>query len=131
MKLFKIAAASIALGVSLFANDVMIKNMVEMENALTNIQKGFLYNNLDLVKSGVNGIETTNKIFEDQKATQKYLPENKKHLSNIAYNASKRMNLAADEMLQFINEKEFSKAFNSYSEILNSCNSCHSVVRGW
>lgn len=131
MKLLKITAIAFALSASLFANDVLVKNMTEMEGALNSIQRGFLYNSPALVKDGVKGIKETVKLFHDQKETQKYLPENKKHMSNIAYNSAKRMELAADELVLFIDAKEYSKAFSSYSEIMNSCNACHSVVRGW
>jgi hypothetical protein len=131
MKLIKITLASVALSVSLFANEALVKNMTEMESALNSIQKGFLYNSPDMIKSGVQGIKKTVVLFEDRKETQKYLPDNKKHMSNIAYNSAKRMEIAADELLLYIDAKEYSKASNSYSEIMNSCNACHSVVRGW
>lgn len=131
MKLLKLLLASLTLTAALSANDVLAKNMIEMETALNTIQKGFLYNSPDMVKSGIKQIETTNDIFNNQKATAKYLPKNKKHMANIAFNASKRMDSAAEEMKAYLDNKEYSKAFASYSEILNSCNACHSVVRGW
>jgi len=64
-------------------------------------------------------------------ATKKYLPKDKQHMSNIAFNAAKRIDSASADLLKALDKKEYSKAHQSYSEIVTACTACHAVVRGW
>lgn len=52
-------------------------------------------------------------------------------MSNIAFNAAKRIDASSNELIKALNKKEYSKASQSYSEIVNACTACHAVVRGW
>lgn len=99
MKLMKILALSALLGSCVMADDTLASNMSQMENGLSNIQKGFLYNTPALIKNGVGEIHKANALFHDMDATKKYLPKEKQHMSNIAYNASKRIDTATAELL--------------------------------
>src|SRR5574344_1017220 len=124
MKLSKLLLiASLATG-SLFVNDVMQKSM-----AL--IQKGFLNNNIELIKEGNKLVKEGNNLFSEKSTIVQYLPENKKHMSNIAENASKRITLDVVELEENLKNKAFINAGNSYSDMLNACSNCHSIVRNW
>ena len=50
-------------GTMVFAQEVRnldrMKNMQEMEHAMATIQKGFLFNNLSVVKNGVKALKRT------------------------------------------------------------------------
>ncbi len=113
------------------ADNTLVTNMSQMENGLTMVQKGFLYNNPVQIKEGVADIHTANLLFHNVDETKKYLPKEKQHMSNIAFNASKRIDKATADLLKSLDKKQFSKASQSYSEIVNACTSCHAVVRGW
>lgn len=113
------------------ADNTLVTNMSQMENGLTMVQKGFLYNNPVQIKEGVAEIHTSNLLFHNVDETKKYLPKEKQHMSNIAFNASKRIDKATADLLKSLDKKQFSKASQSYSEIVNACTSCHAVVRGW
>ena len=52
-------------------------------------------------------------------------------MGNIAFNAAKRIDSASNDLLKALDKKQFSKAHQSYSEIVNACTACHAVVRGW
>lgn len=131
MKLINILALSALLSVGAVADDTLALNMSQMENGLSNVQKGFLYNAPALIKGGVAEIQKANALFHNVDASKKYLPKEKQHMSNIAYNASKRIDSASDELIKSLNKKEYTKASQSYSEIVNACTACHAVVRGW
>ena len=105
--------------------------MSQMENGLSNVQKGFLYNAPVLIKGGISEIQKANALFHNADATKKYLPKEKQHMSNIAFNAAKRIDASSNELIKALNKKEYSKASQSYSEIVNACTACHAVVRGW
>ena len=131
MKMVKILALSALLSAGAMADETLVLNMSQMENGLNNVQKGFLYNAPTLIKSGVSEIHKANALFHNVDASKKYLPKDKQHMSNIAFNAAKRIDTASDELLKALNKKEYSKASQSYSEIVNACTACHAVVRGW
>lgn len=131
MKLLKLLLiASLASG-SLFANDVMQKSMASMEQGMAWIQKGFLNNNVELIKEGNKLVKEGNNLFSEKSTISQYLPENKKHMTNIAENASKRIALDVIELEENLKNKAFIKAGNSYSDMLNACSNCHSIVRNW
>ncbi|MFA6742060.1 MAG: hypothetical protein WCR78_11305 [Arcobacteraceae bacterium] len=131
MKLSKLIIATSLFIVCASANDVMQNSMSTMEKGMTQIQKGFLNNNLDLIKEGTKLVKEGNALFSDAKVINQYLPDNKKHMVNVAENASKRISLDITELESNLDNKAFIKATNAYSDMLNACSSCHSIVRNW
>ncbi|MDD5052306.1 MAG: hypothetical protein PHO27_06190 [Sulfuricurvum sp.] len=131
MKMIKILALSALIGSGAMADDTLAKTMSQMETGLNSVQKGFLYNSPELIKSGVSDIHKANALFHNMDETKKYLPKDKQHMTNIAYNASKRIDTASADMQKALDNKEYSKAHKAYSDIINACGSCHAVVRGW
>jgi len=131
MKMIKILALSALLSAGVMADETLANNMSQMENGLSNVQKGFLYNTPALIKNGVAEIKKADALFHDMDATKKYLPKDKQHMSNIAFNAAKRIDTATNDLLAALDKKQYSKAHQSYSDIVNACTACHAVVRGW
>jgi cytochrome c556 len=131
MKMIKILALSALIASGVAADDTLVQNMHQMENGLSSVQKGFLYNTPELIKSGISDIKKADSLFHDVDATKNYLPKDKQHMSNIAFNAAKRIDTASNKLLKALDKKEYSKAHESYSEIVNACTACHAVVRGW
>jgi cytochrome c553 len=131
MKMIKILALSALLVSGVMAEDTLVSTMHQMENGLGNVQKGFLYNSPELIKSGVGDIHKANALFHNMDETKKFLPKEKQHMSNIAFNAAKRIDTASADLLKALDGKQYTKAHQSYSDIINACGSCHAVVRGW
>ena len=105
--------------------------MLNMENGLANIQKGFLYNNVDLIKNGVDQVQKENAIYHDRKVIKAVLPENKKQMENLALITSKRIENATEEMKNYLALKQMKKAHSSFLDIVNACTDCHTLIRGW
>ncbi|MDD2385137.1 MAG: hypothetical protein PHN18_13180 [Sulfurospirillaceae bacterium] len=105
--------------------------MINMENGLANIQKGFLYNNIGMIKEGVETVSKENMIYHDRNVIRSILPENKKQMENLALITSKRIDNATDEMKSYIALKQMKNAHNAYMDIVNACTDCHVLVRGW
>lgn len=125
------SALAIFMSISLSANDRMLETMKQMEHGMNTIQHGLLYNTMDEIKNGALEIKSANKIFHNRKVLVQYLPEYKKQMSNVAYNTAARIDTAADELMFFVENKQYIDAQDSYSEIMNSCARCHALVRGW
>ena len=131
MKLAKLIIAATLFVVAANANDVMQKSMSTMEKGMTQIQQGFLNNNLGLIKEGTKLVKEGNTLFSDKKVIAEFLPDNKKHMANVAENASKRISLDIAELEANLDNKAYVNAANAYSDMLNACSSCHSIVRNW
>lgn len=67
------------------------QTMIGMESGLANIQKGFLYNNMDLVNYGTEQIQKEIIIFHDKEVIDQILPDGKKQMANIAVITSKEL----------------------------------------
>ena len=131
MKLVKLLITTTLFIASANANDVMQKSMSIMEKGMTQIQQGFLNNNLELIKEGTKLVKEGNTLFSDKKVIASYLPENKRHMVNVAENAAKRIDLDINVLELNLDNKSYINAANAYSDMLNACSSCHSIVRSW
>lgn len=105
--------------------------MINMEEGLAKIQKGFLYNNMKLIQEGVEQVEQENSTYENRNAIKAFLPEGKKQMENLAFISSQRINNAAKEMKYYLSISNPRKAHNAFSDIVNACTDCHTLVRGW
>ncbi len=133
-KIFTLFAAAFCVASTLNAADAEKVNamvMINMENGLASIQKGFLYNNLDMIKSGVDQVQKENMVYHDRKVIKSILPENRKQMENLALITSKRIENAAEEMKSYLALKQMKKAHSAFSDIVNACTDCHTLVRGW
>jgi len=133
-KILTLLTASFCIVSALHAADAEKINamvMINMENGLASIQKGFLYNNLDMIKSGVDQVQKENMVYHDRKVIKSILPENRKQMENLAFITSKRIENAAEEMKSYIALKQMKKAHSAFSDIVNACTDCHTLVRGW
>ena len=131
MKLGKLLLSSILLVGALNAQDVMQKSMLTMEQGMTKIQKGFLNNNVELIKEGSLLVKEGNELFSETKVIKNYLPNDKKHMVNVAANSSKRIALDINILELSLDDKAYLNAANAYSDMLNACSKCHSIVRSW
>ena len=113
------------------ADNVMKKSMSTMQDGLNQIQQGFLNNNIQSIRDGVELIKKGNNSFSNEKVIAQYLPENKKHMVNVAENLAKRISLNATVLELNLDEKSYINATNAYGDILNACSRCHGIVRGW
>jgi hypothetical protein len=133
-RILKLLTAALCVASVLQAADAEKVNamvMINMENGLANIQKGFLYNNLDLIKSGVDQVQKENMVYHDRNVIKSILPDNRKQMENLALITSKRIENATEEMKSYIALKQMKKAHSSFSDIVNACTDCHTLVRGW
>ena len=117
----------------LFAGEVIqpdrMKNMADMETAMANIQKGFLYNNANVVKNGVKQLKETVKFTES--FMKEGVGENKINNKMYAHQEAVTISNYADEILVTFEKGDKYSAANNYLLILSKCLSCHQTVRSW
>lgn len=131
MKLIKLALiATLSLGVA-NAQNVLQDSMGKMDQGMSLIQKGFINSDISSIKDGAKLVKEGNALFSHKDVIAKYLPENKKHMLNVAENASKRITLDLNVLELNLDDKAYVNAANAYSDMLNACSRCHSIVREW
>ncbi len=131
MKLTKILAAAVLSVTVASSNDIMMESMATMDNGMSMIQKGFMNNNLKLVKEGMTLVNKGNNQFSNPKLIKKYLPKDKRHMVNVAENQAKRITLDLNVLEIRLDNKAYTSAATAYSDMLNACSRCHAIVRNW
>jgi len=117
-----------------FAQDykqINAQTMIGMESGLANIQKGFLYNNMELVKYGAAQIKKEITIYHDRKIIKQILPDGKQQMENIALITAKRIDGSLEELTTYVDLKQMRNAQDSFTDIVKACSDCHNIVRGW
>ena len=130
----KILLSVVLLSGVLFAQEYLhpdrMKNMQEMETALATIQKGFLFNNLQVVKNGVKDLKITTNH------TESFIKEgvvNKQGVNTLYYAQQQARDITAlaDEILVTFEKGDRYNAANNYLKVLSKCLSCHQTIRSW
>jgi len=131
MKLSKIIIAGLLSVTIASANDTLTKSMAIMQEGIQQVQYGFINNNEEVIREGLKTIKKGNVMFSDEALIAKSLPADKKHMANVASNASKRITADATIIELNLDDKAYTKAAEGYSDMLNACSRCHSIVRSW
>jgi len=129
----KIILATLLLGSLLSGQEHIhpdrMKNMQEMETALATIQKGFLYNNINVVKNGVKDLK------ERVKHTESFIKAGvtKDGFNTLVYakKQAKDITSLADDILITFEKGDRYNAAGNYLRVLSKCLSCHQTVRSW
>lgn len=134
MKIAKFFLAISLIATVSFAQDykqINAQTMIGMESGLANIQKGFLYNNMELVKYGADQIKKEITIYHDRKIIKQILPDGKQQMENIALITAKRIDGSLEELTTYVDLKQMRNAEDSFTDIVKACSDCHNIVRGW
>ena len=121
-------------GTMVFAQEVRnldrMKNMQDMEHAMATIQKGFLFNNLSVVKNGVKELKRTADFTE---SFIKPGISKKTGVNTILYskNQTDSIKMMADEIQDAFAKGDRYAAANGYLMVLSKCLSCHQTIRSW
>ena len=123
--------ASVLVSSILFGQEVLypdrMKNMQEMETAMSEIQKGFLYDNVNVVKNGVKHLKVT--IAH----TESFIKEgvNKEGFNSLVYAKKQAVDIEkiADDILLTFEQGDRYNAANNYLKVLSKCLTCHQTVR--
>ena len=131
MKLKHILISTVLVAGISNAQDIMKESMSTMQDGMTQVQQGFLNNNITSIKEGIKLIKKGNAQFSNPKVIKQYLPGNKKHMINVAENQAKRITLDTTVMELNLDDKAYINASNAYADIMNACSRCHAIVRSW
>lgn len=126
----KILVSFITMGIvgsSLYAysHEDRIKDMRTMADALSEVQRGILYNNKKLVHDGVESLKKASKNIEiAPKSDMDYSSTFAKAQAKNIIRYGNKLNLNMDEGRKHA-------ALTNYTKVLNQCVSCHNKIRKW
>ncbi|SFV70664.1 hypothetical protein MNB_SV-13-1825 [hydrothermal vent metagenome] len=111
-----------------------ILDMQKMAQAMQDIQSGFFYNNLDIVKAGTEDLKkavaTIGPTSEDTNNTDVYevwMNNNSAMTKRIQRNILQK----TDVILQRFSNGDPTQALQEYSKITRECMKCHISLRKW
>jgi len=111
-----------------------ILDMQKMAQAMQDIQTGFFYNNIDIVKDGTKTLKETIKkvrqIESEVKTTdiyEKWLNNNLKMTNKI----KKKIIKKAEDIEERFEDGDAVQALQAYSKVSQQCLKCHINVRKW
>lgn len=132
-KILTITAAAVMLPAVVFAENkaALMKDMSAQEAAMATIQKSLLYSSKAGVVEGVAALKAANKVATLKDGLVDYLPKEKKALYKTALKEGEKVNKYSDEMVKNLEAGKYEEAFKAYGKVLNSCNTCHVIIRSW
>jgi len=116
---------------SLFAQTALqerISVMKDLETAMATVQKGYLYNNLNIVKNGADQLKLHAK---DVKSFEIVTDGSNFDAKQYAVNEASAITSLANDMIDSFKKGEKSKSMIAYQNTLNRCVTCHKIVRKW
>jgi len=119
------------LGVSLFAQTNLEKRMHVMKNleqAMATVQKGYLYNNLNIVTTGANKLKMH---AQDVKSFEIATTGSSFDAQQYAVNEASAITSLANDMVDSFKKGHKAKSMIAYQNTLNRCVTCHKIVRKW
>ncbi|AKF25575.1 hypothetical protein YH65_09440 [Sulfurovum lithotrophicum] len=112
-------------GLYAYSQDDRIKDMRTMADALSEVQRGILYNNKKLVHDGVESLKAASKNIEIAPKTDM------DYSTSFARDQAKNITRYANKLNINMDEGKKHSALTNYTKVLNQCVSCHNKIRKW
>ncbi len=117
-------------GLYAYSSEERIADMRQMESAVQQMQKGFLYNNLQDIQKGAELLKKHTARIEPPVAK-----DADSFKRNYAYDITKReakkIISLADQSVEQYKAHRPKQAMNSFTKILKQCMTCHARIRKW
>ena len=111
-----------------------IKDMQKMAQAMKDIQTGFFYNNIDIVKDGaatlketIVKVEAIDKEIKTNDIYEKWINNNLKMTNRV----KKKILKKSDVLVERFESGDPVQALQAYNKISQQCLKCHTQVRKW
>jgi len=111
-----------------------ILDMQKMAQAMQDIQSGFFYNNIDIVKAGAEDLKKTivkirpvKKEVENKDVYERWMNNNTAMTKRIARNIERR----TETIIKRFENGDPRQALQEYGKITEQCMKCHISLRKW
>lgn len=117
-----------------YTKEDRVRDMQTMAKAMSYIETGFFYNNIDLVQDGavklsdaIRRIEPPLEEKEEADPLTRYMNERVKFTNKM----SKKIDKKAKIIIERFKEGDVTEAVQAYTKIMKECMECHIQVRNW
>ena len=111
-----------------------IADMQKMAQAMQNIQTGFFYNNVDIVRDGAKTLKATVvnvgptiEEISNKDIYEQYMQNSEK----MTFRIKKKIERHAQEVMERFENGDAVQALQAYSKIAQQCMKCHVRLRKW
>jgi len=111
-----------------------ILDMQRMAQAMQDIQSGFFYNNLDIVKAGTQDLKSTIVKIKPIKSETETTDVYEKWFNDsvtITKRTQKRIQRYADDIVEHFQAGDAQFALDEYNRVSAECMKCHTSLRKW
>jgi hypothetical protein len=117
-----------------YTQEDRIFDMQKMAQAMQDIQAGFFYNNLDIVKAGAQDLKETivkirpiKKELENKDVYERWMDNNTAMTKRI----QRKIEQDTDDIVARFSVGDATQALQYYSKISSECMKCHVRLRKW
>jgi hypothetical protein len=117
-----------------YTQEDRIFDMQKMAQAMQDIQSGFFYNNLDIVKAGAQDLKETivkikpiKKEIENKDVYERWMDNNTAMTKRI----QRKIEQDTDDIVDRFSAGDATQALQYYSKISSECMKCHVRLRKW
>ncbi len=112
-----------------YSQEERIKDMRAMENGVQQMQKGFLYNNLQDIQKGAELLKKhTAKIEPPVEGDDEF---KRSYAYDLTRREAKKIIKLADDSVNDYKNHQPRQAMNNFTKILKQCMTCHARIRKW
>jgi len=111
-----------------------IMDMQKMAQAMQDIQSGFFYNNLDIVKAGASDLRfTIIKVgpTDKEKETKDIYERWMNNGTAMTGRTQRRIQKYTDDIVEHFKSGDAKFALNIYNRVAAECMKCHTSLRKW
>ena len=114
-----------------YTKEDRVNDMRAMEDAMANIQKGFLYNNNDLIQQGSKILRDHALTLQPPRLGDKSLARDETYAFMFARKQQRKIDTHAARLAEKFSKGDKYQAMHHFTKILKQCTACHTKLRKW
>ncbi len=114
-----------------YTKEDRVADMVAMESAMATIQKGFLYNNNDMIQQGSKDLRNKILTVQPPRIGDTSLTRDQTYAFMFARKQQRKIDDHAAKMAEQFAAGDKYQAMHHFTKILKQCTACHTKLRKW
>jgi hypothetical protein len=114
-----------------YTKEDRVADMVAMESAMATLQKGFLYNNNDMIQQGSKDLRNKILTVQPPRIGDTSLTRDQTYAFMFARKQQRKIDDHAAKMAEQFAAGDKYQAMHHFTKILKQCTACHTKLRKW
>jgi len=120
-----------ALAFADYTKEDRVADMQAMEGAMAAIQKGFLYNNNDMIQDGVKVLRDHALTLQPPRVNDTSITREDTYAFMFARKQQRKIDSYAARVAEKFASGDKYQAMHDFTKILKQCTACHTKLRKW